>query len=131
MKKLLFILTTAGLGLILASLALARVSDLYIKTGDRLPYYTFQVVDSDGDAVDISATTITARVENISTGDEVVTDESVDITNGAAGYAELRWPDASTNTAGTYAIEFKIISGGLQYTLPASFSAIVKIKDRY
>lgn len=130
MKKTLIALCGITLLVGFAVAAFARVTDFYLKTGDRLPYYTVQVVDSDETAVDISATTITARVQNLTTSAVIVTDTAVNITNGSAGYAELRMPSASTNTAGSYAVEFKIISGGLQYTLPTSFNAILIIKDR-
>lgn len=131
MKKLIAFGIISGLILILAGLVMAKVNDFYIKTGDRLPYYTFQVVDAAGTAIDISSTTITATVQNLSTSQEIVTDGAVNITNGTSGYAEYRWADGSTNTAGSYAIEFKIISGGLQYTLPAAYNALVIIKSRY
>lgn len=120
-----------GFILMLENISYSKVNDFYLKTGDRLPYYTIQITDSDGTAIDISSTTITARVENLSTRQEIVTDTAVNITNGALGYAELRWPDAATNTAGSYAVEFKIISEGLQYTLPTAYNAIVIIKERY
>jgi hypothetical protein len=130
-KLLIAVLATLALALAVTANAKNNVEDFYLKVGDRLPYYTIQVVTSAGAAVDISSDTITATVENTDTGQEICTATAVNITNGPLGYAELRWPDASTNTAGTYAIEFKGISGGLQYTLPASFDAFVIIRSRY
>jgi hypothetical protein len=132
MKKL-WIAGLLGLGavLVIAGIVLADgVRKLDIKKGDLLPYYTAQVVNSSGSAVDISSDTITARLENISTGVEVVTDQACVITNGASGEFELRWVDGTTNTAGSYAIEFKRIHGGKQTTLPAGFDAIINIGER-
>ncbi len=128
MKK---ILVPFFLLLMLACAVDAKVNDKYMKTGDRLPYYTFEIVDSNDVAVDISADTITATVINLETDQKVVNNGTVNITDGANGRAELRWPDSSTNTAGVYAIEFKILSGGLQFTAPASYDAYVIIRERH
>lgn len=133
MKKIwIAIILALGVALLIAGLASADgVKDFEIKVGDIWPYYTAQAVNSSNVAIDISADTITAKVENKSTGQEIVVDGACTITNGTLGYFEYRWADGQTNTAGSYAIEFKRISGGKQSTLPTRFDAIVKINERY
>lgn len=131
MKRILTMGLLVCIGVLWINLAIGKVADFYLKTTDTLPYYTAQLLDSTGTAVDISSATITAKVENINTGAEIVDDGTCYITNGTSGYFEYRFADGETNTAGSYAIEFKILLATGQITLPSSYNALVIINDRY
>jgi len=94
---------------------------LYMKRYDLQPYYYAQVVDSDGDVIDLTGATIRCTMKSL--GGTVVINRGttgVTITNATEGYFEYRWQSGDTDALGTYHIEFEITpAAGGKYTLPA------------
>lgn len=109
----------------------AVVDDLPLVRGDTRPAYPIVIRDKMG-IVDLTGTTVTATMENYSTGVNIFTDAAVLVTSATAGEAEYRWAGSDTNTVGAFSIQFKVIDAeGNTSTYPTSFKTKVIISERY
>jgi len=80
----------------------------------------------------LSGTTITATVQNVITGENIIMDQPVLIIDPLIGLCEYRWASAQTNTVGTFSIQIKVLDAeGNTSTYPASYDARIIIRERY
>lgn len=111
------------------------ISPLTLKKGDLQPYYLFKVEDVDGNAVDLSGSTIYCTMKNKKTGALKIENRKDGIqllpSSAYKGQAYLAWQSEDTDTIGLYKIEFKIESDESgKFTVPVDNSAVVKILKR-
>ena len=109
------------------------IKPFYIKRHDLRPYYYCQVLDADGNPVDLSGATIyctmkasdgTLKIDRKTAG--------VVITNAANGEFEYRWQAGDTDTTGTYMIEFEVNpAAGGKFTVPVKEVARVIVVEDY
>jgi len=107
----------------------ALVDDLYLVKGDTLPYYWITVRGTAG-PVNLTGATVTMTMVD-SAGVTKVSDAAVTVTAPLKGEAEYRWQATDTDTAGTFYVRFKVVTGGRTFSLPSSFSAKVIIRPAY
>jgi len=89
-----------------------------IKKGDLLPYLAIEVVDSNGDAYDLSTCTVKFIMSKYPSGTTKV-NTSANITSATEGYVEYRWSSGDTDTVGKYHAEFQIKTGSnVPFTVP-------------
>lgn len=92
-------------------------ADFYIKTGDTRPLLEKQLLDRDGDPVNLTG----AAVVFIMSQDGVlkVNRGSCSLVDAATGQAAYTWQAADTDTAGDYDGEFEVtFSPGVIQTFP-------------
>ena len=102
---------------------MSKIPPFYIKQYDAQPYYPCDVIDSDGDPVDLAGASIVCTMKNTRTNSLQINRQSVgiNVTSEAGGQFEYKWQTGSgdTDVIGKYHIEFEITpaSGG-KFTLP-------------
>jgi len=80
-----------------------------LKTGDVLPSLQVQLLDPNGDAVNLTGLTIAV---NWSIDDDVQTPKSASILGDpTAGTIEITWSAGETDTAGLVSMEFELDDG--------------------
>jgi hypothetical protein len=116
------------------SLATAPYSpDMSIRVGNTLPYYSGQVVESNGMTPhNITGDTITMTMTLVTpfympyVPPKILNAPCV-ITSGTTGQFIYQWSGTDTNTAGKYYVTFTITEGVNTYTLPTNDKAYVNI----
>lgn len=98
------------------------IPPFYIKQHDRQPYYYAQVVDADGDPVDLAGasfkTTMKQRDGTLKIDQSLL---NVNVTSEVNGDFEYQWSGSDTNTVGKNYIEFEVTPGsGGKFTVPAN-----------
>lgn len=93
--------------------------DYYIKQNDTSPDLQVTLKDGDGEAVDVTSSTI---VFTMSAGGVVkVSEQSATIVTASSGVVKYEWAAGDTDTPGTYEGEFEVtFSGGKIQTFPNS-----------
>ena len=105
---------------------------LYIKRHDLQPYYKARIVDSSGDAVDLTGSSIQATFANVIDGTVVfsIDNSRININSASGGIFECQWTGSDTAIAGRYCIEFSITPNtGGKFTVPAKENALVIILE--
>lgn len=104
--------------LVAAAVSMAAPAVLYLRANDLQPYYYAQIIDSSGDAVDLTGASAVFTMKE-QDGSIKVNRQSAVITNATSGLLEYRWQTGNTNAAGAYYIEFEVTpaSGG-KFTVP-------------
>jgi hypothetical protein len=92
-----------------------------LHINDTLPYYRGVVYDSAG-PYNLINCTVKVYIKDLS-GTLIVNGVSAVITNAVKGEFEYRWASSDTQIAGTYTINFRIITqSGAYFTLPTDSS---------
>lgn len=98
----------------------------YIKRNDTSPAIRANLLDGDGNAVDVTAATI--RFHMSEPNGTVVIDAAGTIVNAAGGIVEYQWQAGDTDTAGYFNTEFEVTYGdGTIETFPNSTYQRVRI----
>lgn len=91
----------------------------YLRVGDRLPKLRRQLVDANGAAIDLTASTVAFRMWPQTGGALKINNGACAIVDAATGVVEYSWAAIDTDTAGTFLGEFEITLAGLGQTVPA------------
>lgn len=98
----------------------------YMKVGDRLPLLRSQLLDGDGNPINLAAATVQFRMR-LQGGSGLKVNQPATVVDAANGIVQYSWAAIDTNTAGTYEGEFAVTIGGLPMTVPANSHVIVII----
>ena len=79
----------------------------YIKQNDTSPFISATLKDADGNAIDLTSTTIRFHMRVIGSSTATV-DAAATIINEEAGTCKYEWQAADTATAGSYHAEFEV-----------------------
>ena len=92
-------------------------SDFYIKTGDTGPALRRTLLDTSGDAEDLTGATVAFHME--STDGVVVVDGSATLVDAANGVVQYEWQSGDTDESGTFFGEFEVtFSDGIVQSYP-------------
>lgn len=125
-----FVCWFVGLVLMVPVCVSAGPRDFNLRVGDTGPYYYAQIVDQNGDAVDITGATVTFSMRSM-TGTAKVSGSAMEISTASSGEIEYRWDAADTDWAATFAVQIQMTLGGLTYSFPTSGVAKVIISDLF
>jgi len=95
------------------------VTTHYLRVGNRLPKLRRQLVDGEGAAINLAASTVAFRMWPQTGGALKVANAECQIIDAATGVVEYAWAALDVDTAGTYLGEFEITLAGLGQTVPA------------
>lgn len=106
------------------------MADFVIKSGDRLPAITGQLLDGDGNPIDLTGATVSWVMRGVD-DDELEVDAlgtiDVDPTTGRVAYF---WAAADTDTVGTYIGEWRVtFSDTRQQTFPPEGGVTVEVTE--
>lgn len=82
-------------------------TDFFLKVGDTLPSIQATLQDANGDAVDITGSSVTFIMTNKSTGVTAVEAVATIVTPGG-GVVRYDWQDGDTDIAGPYKAEWEV-----------------------
>lgn len=86
---------------------MANEVDFYIKEGDTSPSIQVQLLEDDGNEVDLTSASVMFRMKRV--GDDTFTvDGSATIDDAATGKASYSWSDGDTDDIGYYNAEFAV-----------------------
>jgi hypothetical protein len=106
-------------------------ADLTLTVGDRNESLTYTVVDSGGDAVNLSGWTVTFSMWDADTGTVVVDAVSATVVTAASGVVRYDWVAADVDTAGRYHGRFTGTDGsGKTLTSPVASFLVIDIFAR-
>ena len=107
---------------------------VYMVRNDTLPNLDVTLTDSDGDAIDLTDSTVTlTMVDATDTSIQQVLEQECLILSGqGTGMVRYLWDAEDTNTAGAYLAQFEIVydSGG-KLTVPTTDSLVVVVMEDY
>lgn len=91
---------------------MAKNADFHIKQGNTSPALEAQLIDNEGNPVDLNGTTV--RFQSRLVGDDIPTvDDTAKITDPDEGIVVYEWKSGDTDTDGSYIAEFDVdYSGG-------------------
>lgn len=91
------------------------MADFYIKQGDTRPTLTRQLLDEDGEPVDVTGATVRFTLEDPS-GAVVVTEQLCTVLDGPTGEVAYEWQPGDTDRDGAHLGEFEVTyaDGGVQ-----------------
>ena len=103
---------------------------IVIKKDDLRPNIVATLVDSNGDAVDLSTATGVKFVMRAGGASTAKVDYAASITTAASGIVTYTWVSGDTDTAGIYNGEFEVNWGSSVYqTFPADGYLEIEIVD--
>lgn len=109
---------------------MARNREFYIKVGDTAPAIEVTCKDSDGDAVDVSGSTVRFHMKARGASSTTV-DAAATIVDGPTGVVKYQWVTADTDTAGDYLAEFEVTyTDGTIESFPNRYDIQVFIRDQ-
>ncbi len=93
---------------------------LFIKRHDLQPYYRAKILDSEGDPVDLTGSSLQATFSGFDGTVVFSLDNArVSVTSNTGGMAECQWQGSDTANAGRFFIEFTVNpSSGGKFTVP-------------
>lgn len=98
-----------------------------IKRNDTLPYLAIQVLDSNGDAKDLTGATAEFHMSK-TIGGATKVNAPAEITDAELGHIEYHWQVGDTDTTGSYFGEFQVITmGGRKFTNPVKNNLIIEV----
>lgn len=104
-------------------------SQFFIKRGDRNPPLRRTLEDADGNAVDLTGTTVKFYMKNSRSSEIVVNGTTVVPLNAVGGVVQYEWEAGSTDTAGEFIAEFEVTDSGLKETFPNDDYIHIQIKQ--
>lgn len=94
---------------------------IHMKEGDERPPVEAQLLDANGDAIDLSGSSVQEvrfLMEDDSTNETIVDAPAV-IDNASTGEVVYRWQDGDTDTPGKFESEFRVVfSSDNELTVP-------------
>lgn len=86
---------------------MAEAPDFQIKRGDTSPAIEAVLEDSEGAAVNLTATTVRFKMRGLGANEETI-DASAEVVDAAEGQVRYQWLAADTDTEGRYDAEFEV-----------------------
>lgn len=105
-------------------------ADISLVEGDTHPSPRVQLVDEDGDAIDLTtAASVTATMApKYGSGPAVFEDQACAVITAGTGTVEVDWPATSTDTPGDYWLRWTVTwSTGREQTWPPTGGIHVQI----
>lgn len=99
-----------------------------LRKGDRSPSLVFQLVDGEGDPVDLSSgsPSVVLNMRSDQGGNLTISGAACSIVDATSGLVLFPWPDSSS-WAGNYFWEMVLTQGGLQSTFPYAKQGIARV----
>lgn len=98
----------------------------HLKSGDLEPRLETQLVDGQGNPVNLTGVT-TVRFHMGTAAGVVLVDEPAVVDDAETGLVAYEWSTGDTDTAGEHAAEFEVLSAGRTTTFPNDHNITVVI----